>query len=74
MSNRTSPKPTVYNNYNKPNTNSTKLPGPTTKAAPSPEIDSTVLCEPSENTCMNGGLCMKSNPKLNSIFRKKFCR
>lgn len=33
-----------------------------------------VSCRDSENVCLNGGSCLKTNPELKSLFPKMFCR
>ncbi len=37
-------------------------------------IPAYVPCSRMEDMCLNGGLCMKSNPELEIIYAKKFCR
>ncbi len=33
-----------------------------------------VPCLTKEDICLNGGICMKSNPILETMYSKKFCR
>lgn len=75
------PRITSYSKvYTKPVSTNSAQTATDTKVTTKPITDtskhlySIVPCEISENTCQNGGLCMKTNPNINSIFRKKFCR
>ena len=37
-------------------------------------INEYIECAPFENTCQNEGICYKTNPYFNTLFKKKFCR